>query len=149
MTPSPRFDLHPEVAGDITRIWEYIAADSPAAAGRVRQALLEAFRRIALALDAAEVAELRTSLKDRYGKLPPEADALLSLAEIRCLAEDKGVVSVTTDGAVIRCLSATGGRAPEPILVGNRFPRLTVRDPLRKLKEIRGFLSRLPAPDVR
>jgi transcription-repair coupling factor (superfamily II helicase) len=110
---------------------------------------IEAFRRIALALDAAEVAELRTSLKDRYGKLPPEADALLSLAEIRCLAEDKCVVSVTTDGAVLRCLSAAGGRAHEPILVGNRFPRLTVRDPLRKLKEIRGFLSRLPAPDVR
>ncbi|NBV47518.1 MAG: transcription-repair coupling factor, partial [Verrucomicrobia bacterium] len=110
---------------------------------------IEAFRRIALALDATEVAELRTSLKDRYGKLPPEADALLSLAEIRCLAEDKCVVSVTTDGAVLRCLSAAGGRAPEPILVGNRFPRLTVRDPLRKLKEIRGFLSRLPAPDAR
>jgi transcription-repair coupling factor (superfamily II helicase) len=110
---------------------------------------IEAFRRIALALDAAEVNELRTSLKDRYGRLPPEADALLSLAEIRCLAEDKCVVSVTTDGAVIRCLSAAGGRTPEPILVGNRFPRLTVRDPLRKLKEIRGFLSRLPAPDVR
>ncbi len=56
---------------------------------------------------------------------------------------------MTTDGAVIRCLSAAGGRAPEPILIGNRFPHLTVRDPLRKLKEIRGFLSRLPAPDVR
>ena len=110
---------------------------------------IEAFRRIALALDAAEVAELRTSLKDRYGKLPPEADALLSLAEIRCMAEEKHVVSVTTDGAVIRCLSAAAGRAPEPILVGNRFPRLTVRDPLRKLKEIRGFLSRLPAPNAR
>ena len=41
------------------------------------------------------------------------------------------------------------GRAPEPILIGNRFPRLTVRDPLRKLKEIRGFLSRLPAPSDR
>ena len=110
---------------------------------------IEAFRRIALALDAAEVAELRTSLKDRYGKLPPEADALLSLAEIRCLAEDKCVISVTTDGAVLRCQQALAGRPPEPILVGNRFPRLTVRDPLRKLKEIRGFLSRLPAPDVR
>ena len=95
------------------------------------------------------MAELRTSLKDRYGKLPPEADALLSLAEIRCLAEDKCVVSVTTDGAVLRCQQAPAGRPPEPILVGNRFPRLTVRDPLRKLKEIRGFLSRLPAPDVR
>jgi transcription-repair coupling factor (superfamily II helicase) len=110
---------------------------------------IEAFRRIALALDAAEVAELRTSLKDRYGRLPPEADALLSLAEIRCLAEDKCVVSVTTDGAVLRCQQAPAGRPPEPILVGNRFPRLTVRDPLRKLKEIRGFLSRLPAPQVR
>jgi transcription-repair coupling factor (superfamily II helicase) len=110
---------------------------------------IEAFRRIALALDATEVAELRTSLKDRYGKLPPEADALLSLAEIRCLAEDKCVISVTTDGAVLRCQQALAGRAPEAILVGNRFPRLTVRDPLRKLKEIRGFLSRLPAPDVR
>jgi transcription-repair coupling factor (superfamily II helicase) len=110
---------------------------------------IEAFRRIALALDAAEITELRASLKDRYGKLPPEAEALLSLAEIRCLAEEKSVVSVTTDGAVIRCLFAAAGRAPEPILVGNRFPRLTVRDPLRKLKEIRGFLSRLPAPTDR
>jgi transcription-repair coupling factor (superfamily II helicase) len=110
---------------------------------------IEAFRRVALALDAAEVAELRASLKDRYGKLPPEAEALLSLAEIRCLAEEKNVISVTTDGAVIRCLSAADGRAPAPILVGNRFPRLTVRDPLRKLKEIRGFLSRLPAPTAR
>jgi transcription-repair coupling factor (superfamily II helicase) len=110
---------------------------------------IEAFRRIALALDAAEITELRASLKDRYGKLPPEAEALLSLAEIRCLAEEKSVVSVTADGAVIRCLSAAAGRAPEPILVGNRFPRLTVRDPLRKLKEIRGFLSRLPAPSDR
>ena len=110
---------------------------------------IEAFRRIALALDVAEIAELRASLKDRYGKLPPEAEALLSLAEIRCLAEDKGVVSVTTDESVLRCLTAGAGRAPEPILVGNRFPRLTVRDPLRKLKEIRGFLSRLPAPPAR
>ena len=110
---------------------------------------IEAFRRIALALDAAEVAELRTSLKDRYGKLPPEADALLSLAEIRCLAEEKCVVSVTTDGAVLRCQQALAGRPTSPILVGNRFPRLTVREPLRKLKEIRGFLSRLPAPSDR
>ncbi len=47
MRRSPRFNLHPEVAGDVTRIWEYIAADSPAAAGRVRQGLLEAFRGIA------------------------------------------------------------------------------------------------------
>jgi transcription-repair coupling factor (superfamily II helicase) len=107
---------------------------------------IEAFRRIALALDVAEVADLRSSLRDRYGRLPPEAEAMLGLAEIRCLAESRNVVAVATDGALLRCLEARPGRAPEPILVGNRFPRLTVKDPLRKLKEIRGFLSRLPAP---
>jgi transcription-repair coupling factor (superfamily II helicase) len=110
---------------------------------------LEAFRRIALALDGAELAELRASLRDRYGRLPPEAEAMLGLAEIRCLAEARNVVAVTTEGNVLRCLAAAPGRAPEPILVGNRFPRLTVREPLRKLKEIRGFLSRLPAPAAR
>ena len=78
--------------------------------------------------------------------LPPEAEAMLGLAEIRCLAEARDVVAVSTEGATLRCLEARPGRSPEPILVGNRFPRLTVKDPLRKLKEIRGFLSRLPEP---
>jgi transcription-repair coupling factor (superfamily II helicase) len=110
---------------------------------------IEAFRRVAMALDGAEVAELRDSLRDRYGKLPPEAEALLGLAEIRCLAEARQVVTVSTDGPLLRCEQAGRGRPPTPILVGNRFPRLTVQDPLRKLKEIRGFLSRLPAPAYR
>ena len=107
---------------------------------------IEAFRKVALATDAAEVAELRTALADRYGRLPPEASAFLQLAEIRCLGEAKGVASVTTDGATLRCLQARPGGRAEPVLIGNRFPRLTVKDPLQKLAEIRGFLSRLPAP---
>jgi transcription-repair coupling factor (superfamily II helicase) len=107
---------------------------------------IEAFRKVALATDAAEVAELRANLTDRYGRLPPEAAAFLQLAEIRCLGEAKGITSISTDGTTLRCLQISPGRPPEPILVGNRFPRLTVKDPLRKLTEIRGFLSRLSAP---
>jgi plasmid stabilization system protein ParE len=38
------FDLHPEAAQDITEIWEYIAADSPQAAKRVREEILDAIR---------------------------------------------------------------------------------------------------------
>lgn len=38
------FDLHPEAATDITDIWEYIAFDSPQAAGRVREEILAAIR---------------------------------------------------------------------------------------------------------
>lgn len=34
------FDLHPEAAQDIIEIWEYIAADSPQAAKRVREEIL-------------------------------------------------------------------------------------------------------------
>jgi len=107
---------------------------------------IEAFRKAALATDAAEVAELRDQLADRYGRLPPEAAAFLQLAEIRCLAEAKGVAAIATEGSTLRCAQVGPGRRPEPVMVGNRFPRLTVKDPLRKLAEIRGFLSRLSAP---
>lgn len=110
---------------------------------------IEAFRRLALAQDAAEVAEARRTLRDRYGRIPPEAEALLGMAELRCLAEHKHVASLTTEDDVIRCVRALPGSAPETVRLGSRFPRLTVREPLRKLKEIRGFLSRLPDPEAR
>jgi len=44
MTPEPGFGLHPLAARDITEIWEYIAADNPVAAGRVRQEILSGIR---------------------------------------------------------------------------------------------------------
>jgi toxin ParE1/3/4 len=40
------FGLHPLAAQDITEIWEYIAKDSPRAAGRVREELLSATERL-------------------------------------------------------------------------------------------------------
>ncbi|MFN0102657.1 MAG: type II toxin-antitoxin system RelE/ParE family toxin [Bryobacteraceae bacterium] len=48
MTTERGFDLHPEAAQDITDTWEYIATDSPQAARRVREEILEAIRAIAL-----------------------------------------------------------------------------------------------------
>jgi toxin ParE1/3/4 len=44
MTAELGFALHPLAAQDITDIWEYIAADNPAAAGRVRQGIYSAVR---------------------------------------------------------------------------------------------------------
>jgi plasmid stabilization system protein ParE len=37
MTAPPGFALHPLAAQDITEVWEYIAADNPLAARRVRE----------------------------------------------------------------------------------------------------------------
>jgi plasmid stabilization system protein ParE len=47
MSPGPGFVLHPEAARDITEIWEYIGKDSPSAAARVREEMLETFRSLA------------------------------------------------------------------------------------------------------
>jgi len=107
---------------------------------------IEAFRKIALVNNSEELKEIRAQLLDRYGRLPAEADALLKIAEIRCLAEIKGVTSITTEDATLRCKQVVPGGKTELILIGNRFPRLTAREPLRKLTEIRNFLSRLSSP---
>jgi plasmid stabilization system protein ParE len=46
MNAEQGFRLHPEAAQDITDIWEFIAEDSPLAARRVREEILEAIRRL-------------------------------------------------------------------------------------------------------
>ena len=40
------FELHPGAASDITGIWQFIAGDSPLAAKRVREGILDAIRRL-------------------------------------------------------------------------------------------------------
>ncbi len=46
MTSNQGFKLHPEAARDITDIWEYIAEENPRAAGRVREDILDAIRKL-------------------------------------------------------------------------------------------------------
>jgi plasmid stabilization system protein ParE len=46
MIPDQGFELHPGAASDITSIWEFIAAENPRAAGRVREDILDAIRRL-------------------------------------------------------------------------------------------------------
>jgi toxin ParE1/3/4 len=48
MTATSGFDLHPEAAHDITEIWEDIAHNNPAAAGRVREDMLRAITNLLL-----------------------------------------------------------------------------------------------------
>jgi len=46
MTARPDFVLHPEAARDVTEIWEFIAKDNTLAAGRVREEILGAVRKL-------------------------------------------------------------------------------------------------------
>jgi plasmid stabilization system protein ParE len=48
VTPEQGFALHPLAVQEITEIWEYIAADNPLAARRVREEIHSAIRALIL-----------------------------------------------------------------------------------------------------
>jgi transcription-repair coupling factor (superfamily II helicase) len=55
---------------------------------------MQVYKRMAAMLDAAEVKPLRDELVDRYGPLPPPAETLLQVAELRLRAWHAGVERV-------------------------------------------------------
>ena len=62
------------------------------------QLRIDFYRHIANASEVRDIRDIGNSLRDRFGKPPPEARALLACAEIRCLAEACGIMSVETLG---------------------------------------------------
>jgi transcription-repair coupling factor (superfamily II helicase) len=107
---------------------------------------LDLYRRLALAGSAAQLKEIETELVDRFGKFDEEVRALLQVTAIRVAAEQKGMVSVETEGSKLKLIRAGAGRRDDFVQLAGRFPRLTAPKPLARLKEILVFLGNLPAP---
>jgi transcription-repair coupling factor (superfamily II helicase) len=63
---------------------------------------LEAYRKIAAALDQAGLDEVREELIDRYGQPPTPVDNLLAVAAFRQGCRTHGVTEVATQGSTIR-----------------------------------------------
>ncbi len=103
---------------------------------------IDIYRKLALAETPAQVKELRESIEDRFGKFPLEVEALLRLTEIRCLAEQKRVHSVESQGNRLKC-RYYGGKTSEYIKLGSRFPRLQSSNALKRLHEVIVFLRNL------
>lgn len=104
---------------------------------------IDFYRRLAMAGNLDEVEEISETLEDRFGKRPKEVEALLMLTKIRVLAERRAIVAVETEGNRLKCQIA-GKRPAKFVQSGGRFPRLTARKPIPRLREIRDFLKRLP-----
>ncbi|HTQ31443.1 MAG TPA: transcription-repair coupling factor [Opitutaceae bacterium] len=104
---------------------------------------IDFYRRLALAEAPAQLRQIEDELRDRFGKFGEEVRALLLVTEIRVRAEQKGLVSVTTESSRLKCLRGSG-RRDDFVMVGTRFPRLTAPQPLLRLREIISFLNNLP-----
>jgi transcription-repair coupling factor (superfamily II helicase) len=90
-----------ELKGEPVREPAEIKLDLPLAANLPREYVakeelrLEAYRRLAAVTTDAEVDDIRAEWEDRYGPLPPAAEALLSVARLRAEASRTGVREVT------------------------------------------------------
>jgi transcription-repair coupling factor (superfamily II helicase) len=123
-----------------------IQARIPAAYINETRLRIDFYRRLAMAAGAAQLKEIETDLRDRFGGYGDEVRALLLITEIRIRAEQKSIIAVETDSTRLKCLRGTGIRDDYVMLAGSRFPRLTAPKPLARLKEILTFLGNLPVP---
>lgn len=103
---------------------------------------IDFYRQLALVEDLRQLDEIAAALNDRFGPAPEPVKALLLSTRIRCLAENKRILSVETEGNRLKCLRASG-KSEDFIKVGMRFPRLTRPTPILRLQEIITFLNRI------
>lgn len=106
---------------------------------------IDFYRRLALTETPQRVKDLEAELRDRFGKFGESVRALLLVTEIRVRAEQKGVLSVESQGHRLKCLR-NSGRRDDYVQLSSRFPRLTAPTPLARLREINVFLQNLSAP---
>ena len=97
---------------------------------------IQAYRKIALALEQADVKALRREFRDRFGKVPREVEILMQCAEVRIQAGEAHVETVETREDRIM-LSQRGVL----FQVGGKFPRMTGTTPEEKLAEIKGVIE--------
>ena len=105
------------------------------------QLRIEFYRKLSMAASVTEVSEIEEAMRDRFGALPGPAAALVRCSEIRCLAEQKGISSVETEGNRLKCRIAVSG-IDSYLKTGNRFPRLTAKTGALRLREIITFFKR-------
>jgi transcription-repair coupling factor (superfamily II helicase) len=70
---------------------------------------IELYRRVQRSADSADLEALKAELEDRFGKLPPDAEALLAETRLRQLAQKAGIASVTLRDHVV----VVGTSSPE------------------------------------
>lgn len=102
---------------------------------------IDIYRRLALAETTTEVDRMKDELTDRFGQMPKPCEVLILVTRIRTLAQECGFAYVESESNRLKIRRASGKR-DDYVKIGARFPRLTTKNPLRRLREIEQFLLR-------
>jgi transcription-repair coupling factor (superfamily II helicase) len=105
-------------------------------------AKLDLYRRLARALEPGEITRLREELRDRFGLLPPEAERLLFVAELRALGARLGLETVLVRGDEAR-LAFRAGAAPRLAGLTAALDEVQFRADIRRATPLALRLTRL------
>jgi transcription-repair coupling factor (superfamily II helicase) len=87
---------------------------------------LEAYRKIAEAMDAEALTAITDELRDRYGALPPPVVTLLDVARFRQVCRAHGVAEVTVQGSKLRFVPVTL-RDSQVVRLNRLYPQAAYR----------------------
>jgi transcription-repair coupling factor (superfamily II helicase) len=96
---------------------------------------IEIYRKLAQANEKSALAALQKELRDRFGPLPPAAELLLAVADLKILASEKAVTAIAVEDDKLKIT-----RRGDFVQVGGKFPRLSKKDSAARLKEIKRLL---------
>ncbi|MFN2320910.1 MAG: transcription-repair coupling factor [Dermatophilaceae bacterium] len=91
---------------------------------------LEAYKKLALVKDEAELAEIEAELIDRYGPLPEQVVSLLEVARLRTVARSAGIADISAQGTTIRFGPVGDLRESQRLRLGRVYPGSLVKDSL-------------------
>ncbi len=102
---------------------------------------IDAYREIAGAVNDASVEQVAARLRDRFGTLPEPAENLLLLARVKLAAAAAGLehLEVKDDRLMMR-------RKGDFVLINGKFPRLTSKGRILRLREILQVLKTFAGP---
>jgi transcription-repair coupling factor (superfamily II helicase) len=99
---------------------------------------MEGYRRVAEAAGRDDLEKLRLEWRDRHGPWPEPVERLLLATELKIAASDARIGVVETEGEKLMLRQGN-----DYIMVSGKFPRLTAREPISRLREIISWVSSL------
>jgi transcription-repair coupling factor (superfamily II helicase) len=99
---------------------------------------IEMYRKLAQLTDRVALDALKNELSDRFGPVPPPAELLLQIAELKIAAAERGVTVIETREDRLMLT-----RNNDYIMIGGKFPRLTRKTATGRTAEIKRLLLAL------